>query len=171
MCPHSKTYISCRHTDIMAYTETRIRNGRKYYYRVISVREKNKIGKRRLYLGADLSPGQLENKEAEADKSLLSGKIKENIEKIRPKIIKVLKKYRVRKAGIFGSFATGKATKKSDIDILVEYPKQGKGTGFGFVRIEQDLESALKKKVDLVTYNSISPYLRKRILHEEIRII
>lgn len=62
----------------------------------------------------------------------------------------------------------GEQTKKSDIDIIVEPPK---GIGFGFVGIQTELEKTLGKKVDLLTYKGLSPYLKKDILKEEVRIL
>ena len=92
----------------------------------------------------------------------------EEIEEIKRKIIKVLKKYKIARAGIFGSYVRGEQKKGSDIDILIEAPK---GIGFGFVGIQFELENELKKKVDLITYNGLHPLLEKRILSEEVRII
>ena len=43
--------------------------------------------------------------------------------------------------------------------------------GFGFAKIEMELEKALNIKVDLVSYNGISPHIRTNILNQEIRII
>ncbi len=91
-----------------------------------------------------------------------------NIEKIKSKIVKVLKKYGVVRAGIFGSYARGENKKNSDIDVLVEFSRP---VGFEFAGIEFELEKKLKKKVDLLTYKSVHPLLKKRILNEEIRII
>jgi uncharacterized protein len=155
----------------MAYTEVKVRNKNKYYYRVLSVRKGEKITKKREYLGRDLSNEELSKKEKIADKNLgvkdkkdLSG-----LEKIKPKIIEILKKNNVKKAGIFGSYAEGKQRKNSDVDILVEPPK---GIGlFGFTGLEMDLSENLNKKVDLVTYNGLSPFLKDRILKQEVRII
>ena len=90
------------------------------------------------------------------------------IEKIKKKIIPILKKNKVVRAGIFGSYARGEQGKDSDIDILV---KTSSPLGFEFIGIQFELEEKLKKKVDLLTYKSIHPLLRKRILDEEIRII
>lgn len=84
------------------------------------------------------------------------------------RIVSILKKNGVVKAGIFGSYARGEAKKNSDIDILIQPPK---GIGLGFVGIKLELEEKLGKKVDLLTYKSIHPYLKKYILAEEIRII
>lgn len=155
----------------MVYTEIMERNGRKYYYRVLSVREGSKVKKKKIYLGAELHLSDLKRKENEADKIILYRKIENNINKIKKKIIKVLRKYKIKKAGIFGSYARGEQRKDSDIDILITHPRSSKARGFGFVRVEYDLEEALKKKVDVVTYNSLSPYLKDKILKEEIRIL
>lgn len=98
----------------MVYTEVRNINGRKYYYRVISVRENNKISKKRVYLGHDLSNSGLSKKEVLADKQLLlkrAKKMNKEIEKIKSKIINILKKNKVTKAGIFGSYSRGNKEK------------------------------------------------------------
>lgn len=155
----------------MAYTEIKERNGKKYYYRVLSVRKGEKISKTRKYLGVDLSKEKLFLKENEADKefnSIIKDKKVQITEKLIPKIMKVLKKYHIKKAGIFGSYVRGEQKKDSDIDILVEPPK---GIGFGFVGIQFELEDELKIKVDLVSYNGLSPYLKDKILGEEVRIL
>ena len=155
----------------MVYTEIKKRNGKNYFYRVLSVRKGEKISKKRKYLGVDLSKEDLSFKEKEADKEfelIKKNKKKEVIERIKPIIIRILKKNKVKKAGIFGSYARGEVKKNSDIDILVEPPK---GMGFGFAGLEIQLSEALKKKVDLVSYNGISPYLKEKILSQEVRII
>ena len=59
----------------MAYTEIKERNRRKYYYRVISVRKKNKVKKNRVYLGINLAKEDLLYKEIEADRKMSSVKI------------------------------------------------------------------------------------------------
>lgn len=84
------------------------------------------------------------------------------------KIVPILKKSGVKKAGIFGSYARGDAKKNSDIDILIQPPK---GMGLKFIGLELELEEKLRRKVDLITYRSISPYLKKYILADEIRIL
>ncbi len=154
----------------MVFTEIKTRNEKKYYYRVISVRKGEKVAKKRQYLGANLSEKEIKEKEIEADKNLgISDKKETNaLNKIKPKIVSILKKNNVKKAGIFGSYAEGKQKKNSDIDILIEPPKN---IGFGFVGIEMELSEKLNKKVDLVTYNGLSPFLKERILKQEVRII
>ena len=94
---------------------------------------------------------------------------KTKITNLKKKIVPILERNNVVKAGIFGSFAKGKAKKKSDIDILIEV-KARKFSLFDLIRLEMELEKKLGRKVDLLTYNSIHPLLKKKILSEEIRI-
>ena len=90
------------------------------------------------------------------------------IDKIKKQILPIVKRNKIRRAGIFGSFATGSFTNTSDVDILVEL---GNNISLlDFVRIKLDLEDSLQRKVDLVEYKAIKPRLRKQILEEEIRI-
>ena len=94
----------------------------------------------------------------------------EKILDIKPKIVKILKKHKATKAGIFGSYVRGEQKKNSDVDILVELNNRDFGL-IGFIQIKNELENVLKKKVDLVEYETIRKELRKNILEEEIRII
>ncbi len=55
----------------MVFTEIIERNGKKYYYRVKSVRKKGKVEKERVYLGVDLDKKDLFNLEEKADKELM----------------------------------------------------------------------------------------------------
>ena len=54
----------------MTYTETQVRGGKKYYYHVRSVRKGGKVGKKRVYLGVDLSKKELAKRAREADREL-----------------------------------------------------------------------------------------------------
>jgi predicted nucleotidyltransferase len=93
-----------------------------------------------------------------------------NISQIRRKILPVLRKHKVKKAGIFGSAARGEMKKKSDVDILVEIPDKHVSL-LDFIGIQDELKSALGRKVDLVEYCTIHPLAKKRILGEEVRIL
>jgi len=153
----------------MAYTEIKERNKRKYFYRVISLRRGSKIKKKRIYLGVNLGQRALIDKEAEADKLFLNEKISKNIGKIKPEIIKILRKYNIKKAGIFGSYVRGEQKKASDIDILIEPGKNMSLLDISGLKIE--LEKALDKKVDIISYKYIHPYLKDKILESQVEII
>ena len=55
----------------MSYTEIQERGGKKYFYRVQSIRKDGKVTKKRVYLGVNLKPNQIKSKEQEADIELL----------------------------------------------------------------------------------------------------
>ena len=93
----------------------------------------------------------------------------ENFESVRLRIALVLKMHDVRKAAIFGSYARGDMTQKSDIDLVVEFD-QGKSL-LDLVSLKLDLEDALHKKVDVITYGSISPYTRNAVLKEQVPVL
>ena len=91
------------------------------------------------------------------------------IEEMKNKIIPVLKEYRVIRAGIFGSYARGEQKKNSDVDILV---KTGDEMGLlEFIGLKLMLQRVVKRKVDLVEYETIRKELRENILNDEIRIL
>jgi len=81
------------------------------------------------------------------------------------KAIPIFKKRGVIRASLFGSAARNKIKKSSDIDFLIE-PSKGT-TLFDLVGIKIDLENSLGREIDLVTYNSLSPLLRDKILKEQ----
>lgn len=80
-------------------------------------------------------------------------------------ILPILKSQGILKASIFGSFARGDNTEKSDVDMLVELDSSK--TLFDLVELKIQLEKRLNKKVDVMTYKSIHPLLKKAILKEQ----
>ena len=69
----------------------------------------------------------------------------------------------VRKIGIFGSFVRDDATLHSDVDVLVEFDPDRK-TFDNFMNLSFFLEDILKRRVEVVTTNSLSPHIGPRIL-------
>ena|SRR3990172_12802057 len=76
-----------------------------------------------------------------------------------------IRKYGVLKVGLFGSFAREEQGKYSDIDLLVEFDKEKK-TFRNLMGFSQYMESVLGRKVEVVTPESMSPYIAPRIMHE-----
>lgn len=91
------------------------------------------------------------------------------LDEVRKKVIPVLKEHGVVKAGIFGSYARGDAKKKSDVDILVKFG--GRKSLFDLARLEIEVEKKLGRKADILTYNSIHPLIKERIMKEEVKIL
>jgi uncharacterized protein len=77
----------------------------------------------------------------------------------------VLFGFGVKKVGVFGSFARGEQTEKSDIDLLVEFI-DGKKTYKNYMKVADLTEALLGRDVDIVTLQSLSPYLAPHIQKE-----
>jgi len=78
---------------------------------------------------------------------------KQEIMQILKKQIPYLQeKYGVQRIAVYGSFAKGNQTKKSDVDILVQLMKP---LGLEFIELAYYLEKILKKKVDLATFDTL----------------
>lgn len=73
----------------------------------------------------------------------------------------------VKHVGLFGSYARGKQTKGSDIDLIVEF-ESGKKNLHNYMQLKYFLEKALDAKVDLVIKESIKPQLKQRILRSVV---
>jgi predicted nucleotidyltransferase len=89
-------------------------------------------------------------------------------EEIKKKIISILVKYGVKKILIFGSYARNEATPNSDLDLIIEFPE---GTSLiDHIGIEFELSEALNMKIDLLSQNGISPYIKDQIMKEAVVI-
>jgi hypothetical protein len=71
----------------------------------------------------------------------------------------------VRRIGLFGSFVRGDQGMTSDIDLLVEFIPERK-TFDNFMQLSFFLEDLLGRKVELVTFESLSPHIGPHILKE-----
>lgn len=91
------------------------------------------------------------------------------IEEFKQKILPILHRYNIKKAGLFGSCVRGEMSETSDIDILVEI--EDDISLLDFVGIKLELEDVLRTKVDLIEYNTIKPLLKERILAEQVVIL
>lgn len=95
--------------------------------------------------------------------------MKTHIEEIKQKILPILQRYGVKRAGLFGSCVRGEMREDSDIDILVEIERDI--SLLDFVGIKLETEEALGRKIDLVEYSTIKPLLKERILNEQVVIL
>ncbi|MGB9716646.1 MAG: nucleotidyltransferase family protein [Thermodesulfovibrionales bacterium] len=80
----------------------------------------------------------------------------------------VVKEYKVKEIGIFGSIVRGEQKKRSDIDILVEFSELP--DLFRLIDLEDYLRKILKKKVDVVRKGAIRPELKEIILTEVVYV-
>ena len=59
-----------------------------------------------------------------------------------------LKQFKVKRIGLFGSYATGRQNRKSDLDFLVEFDEP---TFNNFMGLIEYLQKLFGKKVDILT--------------------
>ncbi len=76
-----------------------------------------------------------------------------------------LKRFGVRRFGLFGSFSKKQQTPDSDIDLIVEF-ESGRKSFDNFMHLAIYLEDIFGRRVELLTPESLSPYIGPKILHE-----
>jgi len=76
----------------------------------------------------------------------------EVLQVLRKELPSLREKYGVERLAIYGSFAKGDQTKRSDVDILVQLVNP---LGLKFVELAYHLEKVLGRKVDLATFETL----------------
>jgi len=80
-----------------------------------------------------------------------------------------IKKFGVKKIGLFGSFVRGESRETSDLDIVVEF-EEGRGNMHDFIGLIEYLESLFNKPVDVLTPTGIEniriKHIKERIQRE-----
>jgi predicted nucleotidyltransferase len=69
----------------------------------------------------------------------------------------------VQRLALFGSVLSGRARPDSDVDLLVQF-RPGAKSYERFLRLCELLEARLGQRVELVTTESLSPFIGPRIL-------
>lgn len=92
--------------------------------------------------------------------------IDRTLEDKRNEILRIAASHGARNLRVFGSRARGEQKRDSDLDILVTIDDNA--TLLDIVAIKQDLEDLLGCKVDVLTEDAISPYIRADVLKEAI---
>ncbi|MFA6305574.1 MAG: nucleotidyltransferase family protein [Candidatus Gracilibacteria bacterium] len=87
------------------------------------------------------------------------------VQTLKKQIVPTLQRRGAIKIAIFGSFATKKEKKTSDVDILVKFKNEV--TLLQLSNMKLELEDKLERKVDLITYGGINHRLKKIILQEQ----
>jgi len=78
--------------------------------------------------------------------------------------------YPVEKAWVFGSYARGEQTRKSDIDVLVRFVKNKPITLIDYAKIMNNLSDVLHKKVDLVQEGTLYNFAKNSVEKDKILI-
>jgi predicted nucleotidyltransferase len=90
---------------------------------------------------------------------------------IESTVCSIFRNYPVKRAALFGSAARGDMNENSDVDILVEFLPDTRGLVFFGLRV--DLEEALGRSVDLITFNALTKAKPgfKKLVEQETRLI
>jgi len=88
---------------------------------------------------------------------------------LKEKMPEIKKNYGVKNLYIFGSYVRGEQRPDSDIDILVEFEK-GKKTFDNYMDLKFYLEELFRKKIDLITKESVKSKLKKYIYREAVNV-
>jgi predicted nucleotidyltransferase len=87
---------------------------------------------------------------------------KENLEE---EIAKICEGNDIVFMALFGSFVRGNQKKRSDIDLLIRFDETKEKSLLDLIHAENQLKKLFKRKVDLLTIGSISPYMREDVLN------
>ena len=77
----------------------------------------------------------------------------------------VLKNFHLSRIGLFGSVARGTQNDNSDLDFLIEF-EEGYKNFKNFMKIATYLENQFGEDFDMVTKESLTPFVYDRILKD-----
>ena len=89
------------------------------------------------------------------------------LSRLRSVLPELRRDFPLGRMALFGSVARGESLPDSDVDILVEVDPS---IGLGFVTLAERLETALGRKVDLVSRRALKPAFWKQIEPELIDV-
>jgi len=90
----------------------------------------------------------------------------EILDKLKNVKTNLKKKYKVKRIGLFGSYANNKQKDTSDIDFLVEFEEDA--DLIHFIGLSRYLEEIFNTKVDVISKPSLKEELKQHILKEVI---
>lgn len=84
----------------------------------------------------------------------------------RGDILRIAYRYGARRVRVFGSVRRGQAGPKSDLDLLVTFRKGA--DVFDQLRLERELRTLLRRRVDVVTETGLHPLVRPQVMFEAV---
>jgi uncharacterized protein len=92
-------------------------------------------------------------------------KLQQLLQEKREDILAIAAKHGAFNVRVFGSVSRGEDTENSDIDLLVDYDLQQVSAWFPGGLL-MDLQDLLDQKVDIVTEQGLSQFIKDRVLEE-----
>jgi len=82
-----------------------------------------------------------------------------------------LKKIGLLRIGLFGSCSRNENSEDSDVDLILEF-KEGEKKFHNYMEAYDFLQKIIQKKLDIVTLESLSPYIKpyieKEVIYEKL---
>ena len=89
---------------------------------------------------------------------------------LREKMLEVCVGNDIGFMAIFGSFVRGEESRKSDIDVAIEFTDKNRKTFFDLIHIEEELKKMFGRKVDLGIFSAINPHIIEDVKKEMLVI-
>jgi len=105
----------------------------------------------------------VENQDAKS----LSAQTSQQLFQLLRHSIQEIRKFGVRRLGLFGSWVRGEAERKSDIDVLVEFTAPSFDN---YMELKYFLEELFDREVDLVLADSLKAQIKPKILSEVVYV-
>lgn len=87
-----------------------------------------------------------------------------DIDQFRPEVARLCQQLKVRRLDLFGSAASDDLTTDSDVDILVQFDRDGGGLFNRYFDLKEGLEELFGREVDVVIEKSLkNPYFKANI--------
>ena len=91
--------------------------------------------------------------------------VKQQLQALKPTL---KKRFKVETIDIFGSYARGEQTEKSDLDILVTYSEMVDLLLIAGLR--RYLRRRLQMKVDVISKEFLNKYIKEQVLEEAVSV-
>ena len=92
----------------------------------------------------------------------------DRLKQLKEEILQIARKHNAEKVYVFGSCARKEETPDSDVDLLVDFNQDA--TLFDQVDIQDEMNSLLDCKVDVVSSRGLHPYIKRRVLAEAVEL-
>ena len=94
--------------------------------------------------------------------------IRQRLVALKPQILAVASRHGASNLRIYGSIATGHEHGTSDLDLLVDLPREQ--SLIGLISLRQDLEDLLGCAVDVTESESLHPLIRQAVIEQAMAL-
>lgn len=93
--------------------------------------------------------------------------LRHDVQRHREEILAICRRHGATRVRLFGSAARGTDTAESDVDLLVD---AAGSTIFDLAAIEEELESLLRRRVQVVSEGGLKPPIRDLVVNEAVPV-